>query len=77
MGDSMDNIIHSTPEGEAKRVKSNEREIARWLDDHYEQDMTQHHARDIVSLNFIKAHSEDFDDKGSDRYVYVGDGADS
>jgi len=73
--DSRNRFIESTPEGERKRVKANMREIAAWFDDQYEQEMSRHHAADILSLNFIKAHSEDFDYKGSDRWVYIGDGA--
>lgn len=72
--DSLNRFIQSTAEGERKRVTSNMREIAAWFDDHYQQDMSRHHARDILSLHFIKTHIEDFDDKGSGRWVYTGDG---
>jgi len=74
---SRNKFVQSTPEGERKRVEANMREIAALLNDRHQQDMGRHHAADILALNFIRSHSDEFDDKGSDRYVYVGDDTDS
>ncbi|MDS0260885.1 hypothetical protein NDI56_15880 [Haloarcula sp. S1CR25-12] len=55
------------------RVKSNLMEIARWLDDRYEQDLRSRDAAlELVTEQFITDHSDDFDNKGQRMWVYTG-----
>jgi len=54
-------FVRPTPEGQRERIKENIREIAAWLDDRCEEDVGFYDAADVLSRNFVRTHSDDFD----------------
>lgn len=57
----------------SKQVLSNVREIARWLNSHYEQDIGRDATLDILTRSVIQDHPDAFQDKGNGLFVYNGD----